>query len=41
MENIVKANVYLTDMKNFDGMNEAYREYFGGGWIPVCANARS
>lgn len=26
--NIVKVNVYLTDMKNFSEMNEVYKTYF-------------
>lgn len=26
--NVVKANVYLTDMADFGRMNEVYREYF-------------
>ena len=26
LEHIVKANVYLTDMKNFGPMNEVYAE---------------
>lgn len=29
MENILKANVYLADMNDFQRMNEAYRGYFG------------
>jgi enamine deaminase RidA (YjgF/YER057c/UK114 family) len=26
--NVVSKTVYLTDLKNFDGMNEVYRKYF-------------
>jgi 2-iminobutanoate/2-iminopropanoate deaminase len=26
--NVVKVNVFLTDMKDFSGMNEVYREQF-------------
>ena len=26
--NVVSTTVYLTDLKNFDGMNEVYRKYF-------------
>jgi 2-iminobutanoate/2-iminopropanoate deaminase len=29
-DNVVTTRVYLTDAANFKGMNEAYREYFGG-----------
>ncbi|KAF2095165.1 Endoribonuclease L-PSP [Rhizodiscina lignyota] len=28
LNNIVKMNIYLTDMKNFAPMNQAYLEYF-------------
>jgi 2-iminobutanoate/2-iminopropanoate deaminase len=28
MENVVNTTVYLTDLKNFDEMNEVYRRYF-------------
>lgn len=28
MEDVVLANVFLTDVSNYGGMNEAYREYF-------------
>ena len=30
MEKVLKVNVYLTDIKNFPGMNEAYIGRFGG-----------
>jgi len=26
--NVVSTTVYLTDLKNFEGMNEVYRKYF-------------
>jgi enamine deaminase RidA (YjgF/YER057c/UK114 family) len=29
MEKVLKVNVYLTDMKNFEGMNAAYIDRFG------------
>jgi enamine deaminase RidA (YjgF/YER057c/UK114 family) len=29
MDQVLKVNVYLTDMKNFEGMNEAYIGRFG------------
>ncbi|MEO1049907.1 MAG: Rid family detoxifying hydrolase [Bacteroidota bacterium] len=29
LKNIVKTNVYLSDMANFDGMNAKYAEMFG------------
>lgn len=29
MDRVLKVNVYLTDMKNFDGMNKAYINRFG------------
>jgi enamine deaminase RidA (YjgF/YER057c/UK114 family) len=29
MEKVLKVNVYLTDMKNFEGMNRAYIDRFG------------
>jgi len=29
MEKVLKVNVYLTDIKNFDAMNEMYRGRFG------------
>ena len=28
MEDVVLANVFLTDVSNYGGMNEVYREYF-------------
>jgi 2-iminobutanoate/2-iminopropanoate deaminase len=29
MDKVLKVNVYLTDMKNFEGMNQAYIDRFG------------
>ena len=29
MEKVLKVNVYLTDIKNFEGMNEVYVNRFG------------
>src|SRR5688572_32510467 len=29
MDRVLKVNVYLTDMKNFEGMNKAYLNRFG------------
>lgn len=28
IDNIIKANIYLKDMKDFAAMNEAYLEFF-------------
>lgn len=28
LKNVVRVGVFLSDMKNFDAMNEVYREYF-------------
>ena len=28
LRNVVSTTVYLTDLKNFEGMNEVYRKYF-------------
>jgi 2-iminobutanoate/2-iminopropanoate deaminase len=28
MDDVIKVNVYLTSMANFEGMNQAYRELF-------------
>ena len=28
LDDVVKVNVYLTDMKNFSAMNEVYKTYF-------------
>ena len=29
LDNVIKATVYLSDMKDYEGMNEVYREYMG------------
>jgi enamine deaminase RidA (YjgF/YER057c/UK114 family) len=29
MEKVLKVNVYLNDIKDYDGMNEVYRGRFG------------
>lgn len=29
VDNVVKCNVYLADIKDFPAMNEVYKEYFG------------
>jgi len=36
LEDVVRVGVFLSDMKNFDAMNEVYREYF-----PVDPPART
>ena len=35
MEDIVKVIVYMKDIKDFDKMNEVYREYFESGQEPA------
>ncbi len=35
MEDVVKVVVYLRDVKDFDEMNEVYREYFPPGQEPA------
>jgi 2-iminobutanoate/2-iminopropanoate deaminase len=35
MEKVLKVNVYLNDVKDYDGMNEVYRGRFGSA-PPVC-----
>jgi 2-iminobutanoate/2-iminopropanoate deaminase len=30
--NVIKTTVYLAEMKDFDGMNEVYREFFGANF---------
>lgn len=30
MDDILKTTVYMTDIDEFDGMNEVYREFFAG-----------
>ncbi|OCK75607.1 YjgF-like protein [Lepidopterella palustris CBS 459.81] len=34
LQNIVKANIYLTSMEKFSAMNEAYLEFFGD-YVPA------
>jgi 2-iminobutanoate/2-iminopropanoate deaminase len=29
INHVVKMNVYLTDIANFDAMNEVYKQYLG------------
>ncbi len=29
MDNVVKVNVFIADMKDFSAMNEVYTQYFG------------
>ncbi|KAJ7438500.1 Endoribonuclease L-PSP/chorismate mutase-like protein [Mycena latifolia] len=36
LEHIVKANVYLTDMKDFPAMNEVYLEFFDNMPARTC-----
>ena len=33
MDKVLKVNVYLSDIKNFDGMNEVYRGYWMVDWF--------
>jgi 2-iminobutanoate/2-iminopropanoate deaminase len=33
--NVVKSTVYMTDVKEFDAMNAAYRQYFQDGKYPA------
>ncbi len=35
MSNIVKVVVYMSDIKKFEEMNKAYRQYFEDGEEPV------
>ncbi|KAJ7709569.1 Endoribonuclease L-PSP [Mycena rosella] len=35
LEHIVKANIYLTDMKDFPAMNEVYSEFFDKDSMPA------
>lgn|SRR5699024_801709 len=34
LENIIKANVFLTDIKEFSEFNEVYAQYFNNGDYP-------
>jgi len=38
LKNVVKVNVFLTDMKNFATMNEAYDEFFTQSPKPVSVD---
>ena len=35
LQNIVKMNVYITSMDNFQALNIAYLKFFTEGYIPV------
>lgn len=35
IQNVVKTTVFIMDMGHFAAMNEAYKEYFGGGEPPA------
>lgn len=35
MDNVVKVSVYLRDVKDFEAMNEVYKEYFKEGQEPA------
>ncbi len=37
MDEVVKCNIYLTDMKNFDVINEVYQKMFVGLTLPARA----
>ncbi len=37
LDNIVKANVYITDMDNYDAVNEVYAEYMSEPYPARCA----
>ena len=37
MDEVVKCNIYLTDMKNFDAVNEVYQKLFVGMTLPARA----
>ena len=41
MENIVKANCYLTDMANYDKFNEAYGEKFVSAPVRTCVAVKT
>lgn len=36
MHDVIKVNVFLTDMKNFAAVNQVYDEYFTTEPKPVC-----
>lgn len=35
MDEVVKVHIYLTDMKNFDAINEVYQKLFVGKTLPA------
>lgn len=37
LDNVVKANVYVTDMANYDAVNEVYSEYMSDPFPARCA----
>lgn len=37
LENVVKANVYVTDMSNYEAVNEVYSEYMSEPYPARCA----
>ncbi|MFC4440000.1 MULTISPECIES: RidA family protein [Natrialbaceae] len=37
LENVVKANVYVTDMDDYDAVNESYAEYVSEPYPARCA----
>lgn len=37
MDEVVKCHIYLTDMKNFDAVNEIYKKMFVGQTLPARA----
>ncbi|MCL5957872.1 MAG: RidA family protein [Chloroflexi bacterium] len=34
LDDVVKATIWLTDWRNYDGYNEVYAEYFGPNYPP-------
>lgn len=41
MKNIVKISIYMRDIKDFNAMNEVYREYFEKGEEPARVTIRA
>lgn len=37
LENVIKANVYVTDMDDYDAVNQAYAEYVSEPYPARCA----
>ncbi|WP_312907872.1 RidA family protein [Natronosalvus caseinilyticus] len=37
LDNVIKANVYVTDMDNYDAVNEVYAEYMSEPFPARCA----